>query len=44
MVPEFEDDTTREIFAYSYRIIYRIEDEEITIAAVIHGKRLFDGT
>jgi len=40
VVPEFGEDTIREIFAYSYRIIYQIEDEEITVAAVIHGKRL----
>jgi len=39
MVPEFEDESIREIFAYSYRIIYQIDSEEITIAAVIHGRR-----
>jgi mRNA-degrading endonuclease RelE of RelBE toxin-antitoxin system len=26
--------------AYSYRVIYRIQDEEVLIAAVIHGKRV----
>jgi plasmid stabilization system protein ParE len=40
VVPEFEDENIREVFAYSYRIVYRIQGELITIASVIHGKRL----
>ena len=39
-VPELDKDDIREVFAYSYRIIYWINDEEIIVAAVIHGKRL----
>ena len=39
-VPEFDDENIRELLAYSYRVIYRIQDEEVLIAAVIHGKRL----
>lgn len=42
VVSEFDDETIREQFAYSYRIIYRIQDETITIAAVIHGKRILE--
>ena len=42
VVPEFGDEAIREIFAYSYRIVYRIEAEEITIAAVVHGRRLLE--
>ncbi|MEH2059800.1 MAG: type II toxin-antitoxin system RelE/ParE family toxin [Nostoc sp.] len=42
IVPEFDNDTIREKFVYSYRIIYRIQGETLTIAAVIHGKKLFD--
>ena len=42
VVPEFDDENIREKFAYSYRIIYRIEGETITIAAVVHGKRLLE--
>jgi plasmid stabilization system protein ParE len=42
VVPEFGDEAIREVFAYSYRIVYRIEAGEITIAAVIHGKRLLE--
>ena len=40
IVPELDDASIREWFAYSYRIIYRIERETVTIAAVIHGKQL----
>ena len=39
-VPEFDDENIREVSAYSYRIIYQLRQNEITIAAVIHGKRL----
>jgi plasmid stabilization system protein ParE len=38
-VPEFQDPSLRELFAYSYRIIYKVEKEEVIIASVIHGKR-----
>lgn len=39
-VPEFDDENIRELVTYSYRIIYRLEDDETVIAAVIHGKRI----
>lgn len=39
-VPEFEDGNIRELLAYSYRVIYRLEAEEVVIAAVVHGKRM----
>jgi toxin ParE1/3/4 len=39
-VPEFDDESIRELSAYSYRIIYSVEPEQVTIAAVIHGKRM----
>lgn len=42
VVPELADENIREWLAYSYRIIYHIEEEEITIAAVVHGRRLLD--
>jgi toxin ParE1/3/4 len=42
IVPELDDDKTRERFVYSYRLVYRIEREKILIIAIIHGKRLFD--
>jgi toxin ParE1/3/4 len=39
-VPEFDNEDIRELLIYSYRIIYRVEEDEVVIAAVIHGKRI----
>ncbi len=39
-VPEFDDENVRELIVYSYRVIYRLLDDEVLVAAVIHGKRL----
>ena len=41
VVPELRDRSIREIFIYSYRLIYRIEDDRISILALIHGRRDF---
>jgi plasmid stabilization system protein ParE len=38
-VGEFDDENLRELIAYSYRIIYRVEAAEVIVVAVIHGKR-----
>ena len=40
IVPEIGNPSIREGFVHSYRIIYRIETEQILVAAVIHGRRL----
>jgi toxin ParE1/3/4 len=42
IVPEIADESIREWVAYSYRVIYRLDAESITIAAVVHGRRLLD--
>ncbi len=39
-VPEFDDDNIRELIVYSYRIIYRLQEDEALIVTVIHGKRV----
>jgi len=39
-VPEFDDENMRELLVYSYRIIYRLQNDEALIVAVIHGKRI----
>ena len=44
IVPEFDDENIREWFVYSYRVIYGIENGVVTIAAIVHGKRLLDPT
>lgn len=40
VVPEFSKPDFRELFVYSYRVIYRVENETVTVIAIIHGKRL----
>ncbi len=40
VVPEYNIKTIREIFVKSYRIIYRLENDVISIVTVIHGSRL----
>ena len=40
LIPEIEESTVIEQFAYSYRLIYRIDNDTVTVAAIIHGKRL----
>jgi toxin ParE1/3/4 len=39
IVPEIGDARVREIFVYSYRLIYEITPGGIEILGVIHGKR-----
>lgn len=39
IVPEIQNESTRERLVYKYRLIYKAEAERILIAAVIHGSR-----
>ena len=40
IVPEFNDENIREWFAFSYRVIYRIDQNVVTVAAIVHGRRM----
>ena len=42
MVPEYDDSSVREIFVYSYRLMYRLEADTVTIIAFLHGARDFE--
>ena len=42
VLPEIGDENIRERFVYSYRLVYKIEQERILIVAVIHGRRLIE--
>ncbi len=42
VVPELGDENIRERFAYSYRVIYQVQENRILIVAVLHGKRLIE--
>ena len=39
-VPEFDEQDIRELLVYSYRIIYLVEENQVTIVSVIHGKQM----
>lgn len=41
IVPEVLDPSFREVFVFSYRLLYRVSEEEVTIVAFIHGARDF---
>ncbi len=41
-VPEFNNTTIREIFVYSYRLIYKLNKQDILFVAVVHNKRLLE--
>ncbi len=43
-VPELEDETIRERFVYSYRLVYRVQRPTVTVVAVVHGARLLRAT
>ena len=40
VVPEYNETNTRELFIYSYRLIYKVNSSHISILTLIHGKRL----
>jgi len=42
IVPEYNDENLRERIYGNYRIIYRIKQEIIGIAAICHGSRLLE--
>lgn len=43
MVQEVQQDQYRELRVFSYRVLYKILDEDrIAIVGVVHGQRLFD--
>ncbi len=41
-VPECDDPNIREIFVYSYRLMYRVQADSVTIIAFLHGARDFE--
>jgi toxin ParE1/3/4 len=39
MVPEYGDETLRELFEDPYRIVYQVLDQQIDVVAVVHAAR-----
>lgn len=42
IVPEYNDETLREKIYQNYRIVYRLKENAIEIAAITHGARLLE--
>ena len=40
VVPEYNETNIRELFIFSYRLIYKVNSSHISILTLIHGKRL----
>jgi plasmid stabilization system protein ParE len=38
-VPEFGDESIREIIVGRYRLVYRVDGDPITVVTIIHGSR-----
>ncbi len=41
IVPEIGDPSIREVFVYSYRLLYQVCDDEVRIIGLLHGARNF---
>lgn len=42
LVPEIDDDITREIFVHDFRLMYEVSRERVHIVALMYGKRDFE--
>ena len=42
IVSEIDEKEIRERFVYSYRLVYKIQNNTVIIVAIIHGKRLLE--
>jgi toxin ParE1/3/4 len=42
IVPELGEESIRERFVYSYRVVYQVQRTRILVVAVIHGARLIE--
>jgi toxin ParE1/3/4 len=42
IVPELGDPTARELFVHQYRLMYRVEESQVTVFAFLHGARDFE--
>jgi plasmid stabilization system protein ParE len=38
-VPEYGDETIREVFEHPYRILYRVSGEDVQVISIIHSSR-----
>lgn len=38
-VPEYSDETVREVFEHPYRILYRVSEEQLQVITIVHAAR-----
>jgi plasmid stabilization system protein ParE len=43
-VPEYGDETIREVLEHPYRIVYRVTTDRVEVVAILHGARRMPGT
>jgi addiction module RelE/StbE family toxin len=43
-LPEFEEESLRELIEASYRIVYRVHENQVDVLAVVHGARQLPAT
>lgn len=39
VIPEFDNPDLRDVTVYSYRVIYRVGQNAVDVAAIVHGAR-----
>ena len=39
MVPEYQDETLREVIVGNYRVVYRVRGQLIAVVGLVHGRR-----
>ncbi len=39
IVPEYDDETLRELFEDPYRVVYRVGEDRVDILAIVHAAR-----
>ena len=42
VAPDLEDTNVREVFVYSYRLLYEVEGNQVMILGDVHGARLME--
>jgi plasmid stabilization system protein ParE len=43
VVPEYQNESLREVFESPYRIVYRVLDDRVEVIAVVHAARRLPG-
>ncbi|MCH7911085.1 MAG: type II toxin-antitoxin system RelE/ParE family toxin [Candidatus Hydrogenedentes bacterium] len=44
MVPEYQDETLREVIVGNYRVVYRVRGQLVGVIALVHGRQNLTAT